>query len=461
MVEAQSFSIAYSMSMLLIAIGIVVSLCIFFKIHAFVALTTAALFLALTHNLPLGKIVPAFELGLGKTLGFLAPILALGAVLGKLMEISGGAERLARTLINILGKSNAHWAMMIVGYVCGIPVFLQVGIILLTPLMFSIVKESKLPLIQVGMALVVALTTVHCIVPPHPAAMAVTELLKADVGKVIFYGLIVGLPAACIAGPIYGKFIAKRLPEVPLTGVYANTEPRKESELPPFWSTLFVILLPLLLMVAKTIIELSIDKSNPPAFMVYVNFVGTPMIALFISAVVAYFVLGLGRGFNWDQLGRFSETAMGPLASILLVIGAAGALNQIITATGVGKVIETTLSTLSISPLILAWLIAIALRFALGSATVAMMMSAGLILPVLAVNPQLDPALVAIVIGAGAIGLSHVTDSGFWFVKESLGIPIGSMYATYTAATTIAAVLGLIGTLILAQFLPPLPVVMP
>ena len=453
MTAVQSFGIGYSMTMLCISIAIVIVLCICFKIHAFVSLTAASLFLALTHNMELAKIVVAFEGGLGKTLGFLAPILALGAILGKLMEVSGAAERLARTLINILGQSKAHWAMMVVGYICGIPVFLQVGIILLTPLMFSIVKESKLPLIQVGMALVVALTTVHCIVPPHPAAMAVTDLLKADVGKVIFFGLLVGLPAASIAGPIYGKFIAKRLPAVPLTGVYANTEPRKESELPPFGSSLFVMLLPLLLMIAKTVVELTIDKQHPPVYMPYVNFVGTPMIALFISAVVAYIVFGLKRGFNWDQLGRFSEQGMAPLASIMLVIGAAGALNQIITDSGVGVVLKQVLTSIQISPLILAWIIAIALRFALGSATVSMMTAAGLILPVLSSNPGIDPALMAIVIGAGATGASHVTDSGFWFVKESLGIPMGSMYATYTAGTTIASVLGLFGTLLLSMFL--------
>ena len=453
MTAVQSFGIGYSMTMLCISIAIVIVLCICFKIHAFVSLTAASLFLALTHNMELAKIVVAFEGGLGKTLGFLAPILALGAILGKLMEVSGAAERLARTLINILGQSKAHWAMMVVGYICGIPVFLQVGIILLTPLMFSIVKESKLPLIQVGMALVVALTTVHCIVPPHPAAMAVTDLLKADVGKVIFFGLLVGLPAASIAGPIYGKFIAKRLPAVPLTGVYANTEPRKESELPPFGSSLLVMLLPLLLMIAKTVVELTIDKQNPPAYMPYVNFIGTPMIALFISAVVAYIVFGLKRGFNWDQLGRFSEQGMAPLASIMLVIGAAGALNQIITDSGVGVVLKQVLTSIQISPLILAWIIAIALRFALGSATVSMMTAAGLILPVLSSNPGIDPALMAIVIGAGATGASHVTDSGFWFVKESLGIPMGSMYATYTAGTTIASVLGLFGTLLLSMFL--------
>ena len=453
MTAVQSFGIGYSMTMLCISIAIVIVLCICFKIHAFVSLTAASLFLALTHNMELAKIVVAFEGGLGKTLGFLAPILPLGAILGKLMEVSGAAERLARTLINILGQSKAHWAMMVVGYICGIPVFLQVGIILLTPLMFSIVKESKLPLIQVGMALVVALTTVHCIVPPHPAAMAVTDLLKADVGKVIFFGLLVGLPAASVAGPIYGKFIAKRLPAVPLSGVYANTEPRKESELPPFGSSLFVMLLPLLLMIAKTVVELTIDKQHPPVYMPYVNFVGTPMIALFISAVVAYIVFGLKRGFNWDQLGRFSEQGMAPLASIMLVIGAAGALNQIITDSGVGVVLKQVLTSIHISPLILAWIIAIALRFALGSATVSMMTAAGLILPVLSSNPGIDPALMAIVIGAGATGASHVTDSGFWFVKESLGIPMGSMYATYTAGTTIASVLGLFGTLLLSMFL--------
>ena len=453
MTAVQSFGIGYSMTMLCISIAIVIVLCICFKIHAFVSLTAASLFLALTHHMELAKIVMAFEGGLGKTLGFLAPILALGAILGKLMEVSGAAERLARTLINILGQSKAHWAMMVVGYICGIPVFLQVGIILLTPLMFSIVKESKLPLIQVGMALVVALTTVHCIVPPHPAAMAVTDLLKADVGKVIFFGLLVGLPAASIEGPIYGKFIAKRLPAVPLTGVYANTEPRKESELPPFGSSLFVMLLPLLLMIAKTVVELTIDKQNPTVYMPYVNFIGTPMIALFISAVVAYIVFGLKRGFNWDQLGRFSEQGMAPLASIMLVIGAAGALNQIITDSGVGVVLKQVLTSIQISPLILAWIIAIALRFALGSATVSMMTAAGLILPVLSSNPGIDPALMAIVIGAGATGASHVTDSGFWFVKESLGIPMGSMYATYTAGTTIASVLGLFGTLLLSMFL--------
>lgn len=443
-------SVGFAMSMLILAIVIVVVLCVYFKIHAFVSLMTACLFLALTMDMPLAKIVSAFEAGLGGTLGFLAPILALGAILGKLMEVSGAAERLARTLINFLGKTHAHWAMLIVGYICGIPVFFQVGIVLLIALMFSVTKESKLPVIQVGLSMVMGLLIVHCVVPPHPAAMAIAGSLNADVGKVIFYGLLVGLPAAAIAGPIYGKYIAKYFP-VEVTGAYANAESRPDSELPSFGKTLLVILLPLLLMIGKTIVELMIDKSNPPGYMVYVNFIGTPMIALFISAIVAYFVLGTGRGFTLNQLGKFSESAMAPMASILLVIGAAGAFNKIIIDSGVGEALKQVLTSIQISPLIMAWVIAIVMRTALGSATVAMMAAAGFILPVLSGYPNLDPALVAIAIGTGAIGGSHVTDSGFWFVKESLGIPVGTMYVTYTVATCIAAALGLIATLALAM----------
>ncbi len=443
-------SVGFSMTMLTVSICLVVLMCIYFKIHAFWSLMTACLFLAVTQGMPLPKIVTSFETGLGNTLGFLAPILALGAILGKMMEISGGAERLARRLIDILGKSRAHWAMLIVGYVCGIPVFFQVGIVLLIALMFSVVRESKLPVIQVALSMIMGLITVHCIVPPHPAAMAIAGNLNADVGKVVVYGLIVGAPAAALAGPVYGKFIAKYFP-IEISGAYANAKPRPDSELPPFGRTLFVILLPLLLMITKTIFEFMIDRANPPSYMVYVNFIGTPMIALFISSAVGYVLLGLNRGFSWDQLGKASESAMAPMASILLVIGAAGSFNKIILDSGVGKALEVVLTGINISPLIMAWLIALIMRFALGSATVAMMAAAGFILPVLALHPGLDPALVAIAIGCGAIGGSHVTDSGFWFVKESCGIPMSAMYATYSVATCIASVLGLAGTLLLSM----------
>ena len=196
------------------------------------------------------------------------------------------------------------------------------------------------------------------------------------------------------------------------------------------------------------IIELVGDKNA--SYMPIVNFLGNPITALFLAAILSYYVMGLKRGFSLGDLAKKTESAMGPMATIILVIGAAGAFNRVILDSGIGEVLKTVLTTIQISPLIMAWVIAIVMRFAIGSATVAMMTSAGFITPVLAAYPSLDPALVAIAIGAGAIGASHVTDPGFWFVKESLGIPMNKMFTIYTGSTTIAAVVGLAGTLILA-----------
>ncbi len=429
-----------------IAVCMIIVLSIRFRIHAFISLLAASFFIALVTGMPLANIGKSIETGMGGTLGFLAPILALGAIIGKMMEISGGAEKLARTLINLMGRSKAAWAMMIVAYVCGIPVFLQVGIVLLTPILFCVTLESKQPLLKVGLAMLVALTVVHCIVPPHPAAMAIALSLHADVGKVIFYGLLVGLPATAIAGPLYGGLIARRFEFSP-PEQYSCLQPTPDNELPPFGITLFTILFPLLLMIGKTVIELAAEKSA--SYLPLVSFIGSPITALFLAAVLSYYVMGWKRGNSLGDLAKRTEEAMGPMATIILVIGAAGAFNRVILDSGIGDVLKQVLTSIQISPLIMAWVIAILMRFAIGSATVAMMTAAGFIMPVLAAYPSLDPALVAVAIGAGAIGLSHVTDPGFWFVKEAMGIPMNKMFGTYTAATTIASVVALLAVLML------------
>lgn len=440
----------YSLSILLLAVIMIIFFSIKLKMHAFVSLLTACFFIAISMKMPLDKVGSSIEAGMGGTLGFLAPILALGAIIGKMMEISGGAERLARTLIGFMGKNNAAWAMMIVAYICGIPVFLQVGIVLLTPILFSVIAESKQPLLKVGLTMAVTLTIVHCIVPPHPAAMAIALQLKADVGKVILYGLLVGLPAAAIAGPIFSGIIAKKV-ELKVPEKYAKTELTEVSKLPGFSVTLFAILLPLILMIGKTIIELTAGTTF--AHMKLVSFIGNPITALFLSAVISIYLMGIKRGHKMSELASYIDGAMGPMATIILVIGAAGSFNRIILDSGVGEVLKNVLTAIHISPLIMAWLIAFIMRFAIGSATVAMLTATGFIIPVLAAYPNLDPAWVAIAVGAGATGGSHVTDPGFWFVKESLGIPMDKMFITYTAATTIAAVVALFTTLILSNVL--------
>ncbi len=439
-----------SLGILLVSIVLIVVLIMKVRLSAFLALILACIFLGLATGMPLGKICTSIEAGMGGTLGFLGTILGLGTVLGKMLEISGGAERLARTLIDVLGRNRAHWAMMIVGFICGIPVFFQVGFVLLIPLVFSVAMAARMSLVKIGIPVVAGLITVHCIVPPHPAAMAICGTLKADVGKVILYGLMCGLPGAAIAGPIYGAFLAKRMELKPPEGLFKYVETSDE-KLPPFGTTLITILLPLFIMVGKTIIDLTVAKDS--AIMPFVAFIGNPITALLISVFVSYWTLGLARGLTKEDLLKYTEGSFGPVAGILLIIGAGGAFNKVLLDSGMGKSIEAVLTGLALSPLIMAWIIAAVMRFSVGSATVAMMTSAGIILPVLAAHPTLDPALVAVAVGAGAIGFSHVNDSGFWIVKEFFGLSITDMFKTWTASTTIAGLFSLISLLILSRIL--------
>ncbi|MDF2569052.1 MAG: dsdX 1 [Sporomusa sp.] len=434
---------------LILAIVLIILLTIRFKVHAFVALLTACLFIGFTTGMPFDKILKSIELGMGGFLGMLAPILALGAIVGKMMEVSGGAERLARTMINAFGRRHTHWAMMFVGYICGIPVFFQVGIVLLMPLLFCVAIEAGMSLVMVGIPMIIGLLTVHCIVPPHPAATAVAIALKADMGKTILYGLIIGLPAAAVAGPIFGKLVGNKFELHPPEHLL-HAEPTPDEKLPPFGITLITILFPLLLMISKTILEMILGKTHPS--MVYVNFIGDPVTALFLAVVLAYWTLGLNRGMDMAKIQKLSEVAIGPMAAILLIIGASGAFNKILMDSGIGKAIESILMSWKINPLILAWCVAAVMRIAVGGATIAMITAVGLVTPVLPMYPGLDPALVAVAIGTGAIGFSHVNDPGFWFVKEYFGMSMGDLFKTYTLSTTIASVVGLVSLLIFSQF---------
>ena len=433
------------MVILLCAIALIILLTIRFKVHAFLALVSACFFIGFATGMPFDKILKSLELGMGGFLGMLAPILTFGAIVGKMMEVSGGAERLARTMINKLGKRNTHWAMMIVGYICGIPVFFQVGIVLLMPLLFCVAIEAGMSLVMIGIPMIIGLLTVHCIVPPHPAATAVAVGLKADIGKVILYGLIVGLPAAAIAGPIFGKLVGDKFKLSP-PEYMCKAEPTPEDKLPPFGITLFTILFPLILMISKTVFEFILGKAHP--FMVYANFIGDPVTALFLAVILSYWTLGINRGMSMEKLQKYSETSIGPMAAILLIIGASGAFNRILMDSGIGDAIKLILMSWKVNPLVLAWSVALAMRFAVGGATIAMITAVGLVTPILPLYPGLDPALVAVAIGAGAIGLSHVNDPGFWFVKEYFGMSMGDLFKTYTLSTTIASVVGLLTLLL-------------
>lgn len=436
------------MLVLFASIALIVFLIMKVRLHAFISLIVACMFVGFATGMPLAKIGASIEAGMGGTLGFLATILGLGTILGKMLEVSHGAERLARTMIHALGKQKAGWAMMIVGFIAGIPVFFQVGFVLLIPLVFSVAVETGLSMVAIGIPTAVSLITVHCVLPPHPAAMAIAGTLKADVGRVIVYGMIVGLPAAVIAGPLWANLIGNKY-EFKLPDYLRKTGRVEDHEMPSFGITLFTIMLPLLIMVSKTIIEL--NSAKDATYMSAVNFIGNPITALLISAFVAYYTLGLARGFTMKQLLSFTDQCFGPVAGILLVIGGGGAFNKVLIDSGLGTELAKVLTGLSMSPLILAWLVAVIMRFSVGSATVAMMTAVGIVMPVLQSYPGLDPALVAVAVGAGAISFSHVNDSGFWIVKEYFGLSVTDTLKAYTTATCIAAVVALVMTVILAR----------
>ncbi len=436
------------MLILLLSIVLLIFLILKLKIHPFISLVLAGLFVGFATGMPLPKIITTIENGVGGTLGELAIIIAFGTILGKMLEVSGGAERVARTMLDTMGETRAPWVMTLVGLIAGIPVFFEVGFVLLFPLIFIVARQAKMSLLRVGIPLAVSLMVVHSMVPPHPAAFAITNIMKADVGKVILYALLIGLPTAIVAGPIWAKFISRKCS----TGVFNESEvkaPTPDEKLPGFGITLFTILLPLLIMVVKTISVIFLTKDS----MSYniVTFLGNPITALLISVFVAYYTLGLSRGLKMKDLLSLTEEGFKSIAGILLIIGGGGAFNAVLIASGLGKELSDIMTSLHMNPIILAWLVAGILHLAIGSVTVAMISAAGIVAPMMAFYPHMSPEIMVLAIGAGAIGWCHVNDSAFWLVKEFFGLSLPDAFKSFTAATVIASVVALGGILLLAQ----------
>lgn len=422
------------------------------KINPFISLMIVSFFVGLATGMPLDKIVGSIQAGLGNTLGFIAIVLALGTMLGKLMEESGAAERVARTLIDAFGKDNVHWAMMFVAFIVGIPVFFQVGFVLLLPLVFTIAKETGMSLLKIGLPLVAGLSVVHGLVPPHPAAMAAVGIFKADVGKTILYSIIVGLPTAVLAGPVFATFISKKIqitpPETITTAVKTG---RSDQEMPGFGITVITILFPVFLMLLSTISDIYLEKGTMTRLVL--NFIGNPITSLLISVLLSLFTFGLWRGFSMEQVGKYCDQSLPSVASILMVIGGGGAFNKVLLDSGVGTEIAKLATSAHLNPIILGWLVAALIRVATGSATVAMLTAAGIVAPILAMSPGTSPELMVLAVGAGSLVLSHVNDAGFWMIKEYFGMTVQQTLSTWTVLETIIGVAGLAFTLLLAAFI--------
>ncbi|PQQ25541.1 D-serine transporter DsdX [Photorhabdus hindustanensis] len=432
---------------LLTSIVLIVFTIIKLKIHPFLALLLASFYVGVLMGMNPVEMVSAIQGGVGDTLGFLAVVIGLGTILGKMMEISGAAERIGITL------QKCRWLspdiiMVLIGLVCGITLFVEVGVVLLIPLAFSIARKTNTSLLKLAIPLCTALMAVHCIVPPHPAALFVTNKLGADVGSVIVYGLVVGLFAALVGGPLFQKLLGSRLPFKSVPAEFSEIAVRKEENLPSLGMTLCTVLLPIGLMLIKTIAELNIEKGT--MFYAVLEFIGNPITAMFIAAFVAYYTLGIKQNMGMSTLLTKTEDCFSSIANILLIIGAGGAFNSVLKVSGLSDTLAVILSSLDMHPILLSWLVAIILHAAVGSATVAMMGATAIVSPMLPLYPDISPEIITLAIGSGAIGCTIVTDSLFWLVKQYCGATLCETFKYYTTATFIASVVALVGTFLLS-----------
>jgi gluconate:H+ symporter, GntP family len=437
--------------LLVFALAAVVSLIVLiarFKLHPFVALILVSLVMGVAAGMPLGAAVKAFQDGVGNVLGFIAVVVGLGTMLGKLMAESGAATRIATTLINLFGERRVHWAIMIVAFIVGIPVFFQVGFVLLVPLVFTIARRTGTSLVKIGISLVAGLSVVHGMLPPHPAAMLAVTAYNADVGLTILYGLMVGLPSASLAGPIFASWVAPRIilpPDNPLADQLGGESTQAT---PSFGISIFTVLIPVILMLLASGADLLLESGSTARQILH--FVGNPIVALLLALLFSFWSLSRARNFTKEEVLKFCNDCLAPTAAILLVIGAGGGFNAVLVQSGVGRAIATLAAGSHASPLLLAWIVAALIRVATGSATVAMTTAAGVVAPIAIATPGTSPELLVLATGAGSLVLSHVNDAGFWLIKEFFNMTVPQTLKTWTVAETIIGVAGLAFTLLLS-----------
>jgi gluconate:H+ symporter, GntP family len=430
--------------LLLLTAAVIVGLVVLiarYKCNAFVALMLASLAVGLGSGMPLLSqgnrlgIAESLEAGVGRTLGSLALIIGLGTILGKLLAESGAAQVIADRLVRWLGEKRLDYAVMLIAFLVGISVFFGVGVVLIGPIAIILAARTGTPLLRLALPLAAGLSTAHGLIPPHPGPMAAIAAVNANVGMTILWSLLIGLPTALVTGPWLTRWVLPQaVLDAPVEQRQATSGPGAPRP-PSFAISVFTMLLPVLLMLAAT----AVDVSGFPRehwLRQWAGLIGSPSIAMLLAVLVALYTFGVRCGFNRGQLLRFTEECIGPAASILLLVGAGGGFSAVLNASGVGRVIGDIGASLPVSPLLLGWVIAGSLRVAVGSATVAIMMAAGLMGPILELRPDTNRELLVLAMGAGSLVLSHVNDSGFWFVKEYFGMTVPQTLRTWTIVET-------------------------
>ena len=433
--------------MTFIIIALAISLQIFLsvkKVSPFVSLLIVAILSGFFLGMKPLEIIKSIETGVGSTLSDLALILCLGAVLGKILESSGAAKKISATLINGFGIKNIQWSLLLTGFLVGLPLYYNAGFIILIPLVFSIAKETRLPLLYLVIPMAASLSTVHCFLPPHPSPVILINAFKADLGKTLIYGLIIAVPAIIIAGPVLGTLL--RNVKIDMVGLFASKEDIPYENLPPALPSFIIAMLPVFLITSSVI-----SRSFLPAESLVnkiLAFLGDANIALLLAVLVALWYFGLHSGRKMENVMKWLNEGISGISVILLIITAGGVFKQVLTDSGTAEHISSLSVQWHLPVLVFAWLVTALLRVTLGSATVAGITASGIVAPLLATT-HVSPELLVLAVGAGSVFMSHVNDTAFWMFKEFFNLSIKQTFFSWTLMETTISFIGLMGVLIL------------
>jgi len=436
-------------------IALLLYLIVKIKLHAFVALLIGSIVIGVGAGMPYEGVLDSLSKGIGNTLASIAVVVGLGAMFGRMLEVSGGAKVLADSLIHRFGEKNAQWSLMGVGFIIAIPVFFDVAFIILISLIYGLTNSTKKPIVSYALPLLAGLAVTHAFIPPTPGPIAVAGILGADLGWVMVFGIIIGLPSAIIAGPIYAKYISRRVPGAVPSYMDISHEDNKnhKRELPKILHIIILIAIPLGLIIANTISGIVIENDNSVKRIL--SFIGNPMVALLITTILCFWILGVKSGYNAQEIQDIATKALEPAGIIILVTCAGGVLKQILIDSGIGNMFAKYLITSNLPPLLLAFITAVIIRITQGSATVAMLTASGLIASILGDLNYSDQmlALLVISIAAGATCFSHVNDSGFWLVNRYLGLSVPDTLKTWSVTTGLIGMVSILLILIISTFI--------
>ncbi|MFF4403965.1 gluconate:H+ symporter [Streptomyces sp. NPDC001262] len=426
----------------LVGIAVIVLLISRLKLHAFLSLTIGSLVLGAVAGAPLDKAIASFSAGLGSTVAGVGVLIALGAILGRLLADSGGADQIVDTILARASRSSMPWAIVLIAGIIGLPLFFEVGIVLLIPVVLLVAKRGGHSLMRIGIPALAGLSVMHGLVPPHPGPLAAVDAIHADLGVTLALGALIAVPTAVIAGPLFSRYAARWVDIAPPEKLIPQRPSEELERRPGFAVTVGTVLLPVVLMLGKALVDVVVDDPKNHVQRV-ADVVGSPLIALLAAVLVGMVTLGRAAGFGRDRIAGTVEKSLGPIAGILLIVGAGGGFKQTLIDVGVGRMILDFSKDWSVSALLLAWLIAVGIRLATGSATVATISAAGLVAPLAAGMSTTHTALLVLAVGAGSLFFSHVNDAGFWMVKEYFGMSVGQTLKTWSLMETVISVVGL------------------